>query len=168
MIRSPCGRCHSFQVLSSLAVARMGLLGCSATLATGSRWPCSHKNVKSSRQAVSAMTADRAVLCTASTYCSMQPAGYVDLMYTCVHCLSPIKLTLKLFWQVKLLTCAGRNSWSSHGFRLLPAGQGAPGPALPCRVADTCLLFRVLVPVLPPTCCCVCCNCCTCCGCCWC
>jgi hypothetical protein len=47
MMRSPCGRCHSFQVLSSLAVARMGLLGCSATLATGSRWPCRRSRARS-------------------------------------------------------------------------------------------------------------------------
>lgn len=49
MMRSPAGRCHSFQVLSSLAVARMGLLGCSARLATGSRWPCKrHANKRGS------------------------------------------------------------------------------------------------------------------------
>jgi len=39
MIRSPAGMCHIFHVLSSLAVTRMGLVGCSAMLATGSRCP---------------------------------------------------------------------------------------------------------------------------------
>lgn len=34
------GRCHIFQVLSSEAVTRMGLVGCSTTLATDMRWPC--------------------------------------------------------------------------------------------------------------------------------
>ena len=39
MMRSPLGRCHIFQVLSSLAVTSRGLEGWITRLATDSKWP---------------------------------------------------------------------------------------------------------------------------------